>query len=57
MKKLIVNLIKYHTEGNDAAFVDEAYKVAVEFNRANDFELGAYIMALLSDKNTLVPQM
>ncbi|AEC02477.1 ATP-binding protein [Parasphaerochaeta coccoides] len=55
-KKNIINLIKYYTERNDSAFRDEAYEVAVDFNRNNDHELGDYIMALLSDKNTFVPQ-
>lgn len=57
MRKLTVNLIKFHTEGDDAAFIEEAYKAAVEFNRAGDYEFGDYILALLSDKNILVPQM
>lgn len=56
-KKNVINLIKYYTERNDAAFRDEAYEVAVDFNRNNDHELGEYIMALLSDKNTFVPQV
>lgn len=56
-KKNVINLIKYYTERNDVAFRDEAYEIAVAFNRANDHELGDYIMALLSDKNTFVPQV
>jgi len=56
-KKNVINLIKYYTERNDAAFRDEAYAIAVDFNRNNDNELGDYIMALLSDKNTFVPQV
>lgn len=56
-KKNVINLIKYYTERNDAAFRDEAYEIAVAFNRANDHELGDYVMALLSDKNTFVPQV
>ena len=55
-KKNVINLIKYYIERNDAAFRDEAYAIAVDFNRTNDSELGDYIMALLSDKNTFVPQ-
>jgi SpoVK/Ycf46/Vps4 family AAA+-type ATPase len=56
-KKNVINLIKYYIEGNDAAFRDEAYSIAVSFNRTNDSELADYIMALLSDKNTFVPQV
>lgn len=56
-KKNVINLIKYYIERNDAAFRDEAYTIAVDFNRNNDAELGEHIMALLSDKNTFVPQV
>lgn len=56
-KKNVINLIKYYTERNDVAFRDEAYTIAVDFNRTNDSELGDYIMALLSDKNTFIPQV
>ena len=30
-KKNVINLIKYYTERNDAAFRDEAYEIAVAF--------------------------
>lgn len=55
-KKNVLNLIRYHTEHNDAAFRNEAYNIAKEFDRAGDTQLSAYIIALLSDANTLVPQ-
>ena len=55
-KKNVLNLIRYHTEHNDAAFRNEAYNIAKEFDRAGDSQLAAYIIALLSDANTLVPQ-
>lgn len=56
-KKNVINLIKYHIEKNEAAFRDEAYAIAVDFNRTQDGELADYILALLSDKNTFVPQV
>src|SRR5690554_3724669 len=56
-KKNVINLIKYYTERNDAVFRDEAYEIAVAFNKVSDYELADYIMALLSDKNTFVPQI
>lgn len=56
-KKNVLNLIKYYVERNDAAFRDEAYAIAVDFNRTQDNELADYVMALLSDKNTFVPQV
>lgn len=55
-KKDVLNLIRYHTEHNDAAFRNEAYNIAKEFDRAGDSQLAAYIIALLSDANTLIPQ-
>ena len=55
-KKDVLNLIRYHTEHNDAAFRNEAYGIAKEFDRTGDSQLAAYIIALLSDANTLVPQ-
>lgn len=56
-KKNIINLIKYYSEENDAGFRSEAYEVAKEFDEAGDFQLAEYIMALLSNANTFVPQM
>lgn len=55
-KKNILNLIKYYTENNDQAFRDEAYEIASDFNRNGDYEIGEYILALLSNKNYFTPQ-
>jgi hypothetical protein len=55
-KKMILNLIKYHTEHNDQAFRQAAVEIAMEFEKNHDEELAEYIMALLSDVNTLSPQ-
>ena len=55
-KKDVLNLIRYHTEHNDVAFRNEAYNIAKEFDRTGDSQLAAYIIALLSDANALVPQ-
>ena len=58
MKKIdVINLIKYYSESNDSAFRNEAYKIANAFDKAGDCQLAEYIMALLSDANTFVPQM
>ncbi|WP_249962452.1 ATP-binding protein [Histophilus somni] len=58
MKKAnIINLIKYYAENNDNAFRNEAYQIANEFDRLGDFQLSEYIMALLSNANTFVPQI
>lgn len=58
MKKLsVINLIKCYAEGNDSGFRSEAYKIAKEFDETGDTQLSEYIMALLSDANTFVPQI
>lgn len=56
-KKSVINLIKYHTENNDAGFRSEAYEIARDFDQAGDYQLAEYIMALMSDANTFIPQM
>lgn len=55
-KKNILNLIKYHAEKNNAGFRSEAYDIARYFDAIGDSQLAEYIMALLSDTNTFVPQ-
>ena len=56
-KSSIIKLIKYHAEGNDNSFREEAYKVARYFHNNGDEELSHYIMAQLSSVNTFVPQI
>lgn len=56
-KKNVINLIKYYTEENDAGFRSEAYEIARGFDQSGDNQLAEYIMALLSNANTFVPQM
>ena len=56
-KRNVINLIRYHSESNDLAFRAEALAIAQEFDRTGDAQLAEYIMALLSDANTFVPQM
>lgn len=55
-KKNIINLIKYHSENNKDAFRDEAYEIARAFDDLGDYQLSQYIMSLLSNTNTFVPQ-
>ncbi len=55
-KKNILNLIKYHAEKNEPGFRSEAYDIARYFDKIGDSQLAEYIMALLSDTNTFVPQ-
>lgn len=56
-KKNIINLIKYYSEENDAGFRGEAYEIAKDFDEAGDSQLAEYIMALMSNANTFIPQM
>ena len=55
-KRNVINLIRYYSEHNDAAFRNEAYQIAGEFDKRGDYQLAEYIMALMSDANTFVPQ-
>src|ERR1019366_3751611 len=55
-KKNILNLIKYHTEKNEPGFRTEAYEIARFFDSTGDYQLSEYILGLLSDVNTFVPQ-
>lgn len=56
-KKNIINLIKYYAEENDAGFRSEAYQIAKDFDASGDYQLSEYIMALMSNANTFVPQI
>ena len=56
-KKNVINLIKYYAENNDAAFRSEAYEIAKDFDASGDYQLAEYIMALMSNANTFVPQI
>ncbi len=55
-KRNVINLIKYYTEMNDAGFRNEAYEIAKGFDASGDYQLSEYIMSLLSNVNTFVPQ-
>jgi hypothetical protein len=56
-KKNVINLIKYYAEKNDEGFRNEAYEIAKYFDKTGDYQLSEYIMALLSDVNTFIPQI
>lgn len=56
-KKNVINLIKYYSEENDAGFRNEAYEIAKEFEATEDHQLAEYIIALMSNANTFVPQI
>ena len=50
-----VELIRYHMEKNEEAFKDTAYRIAEDFCRNGDNQIGLYIFSLLSAHNTFVP--
>lgn len=57
MKKSdVINLIRYHAEQNEPAFRTQAYQIARDFESSGDSQLAGYVMALISDTNTFVPQ-
>lgn len=56
-KKNVLNLIKYYSECNDAGFRSEAYEIAEDFNKAGDYQLSEYIIALLTNANVFTPQI
>ena len=56
-KRSILSLIKYYAEKNDVGFRNEAYEIAKEFDKSGDYQLSEYIMSLLSNVNTFVPQV
>ncbi|MGT2714768.1 AAA family ATPase [Streptococcus pluranimalium] len=56
-KKQVLNLIRYFTEGNVSGFRTEAYEIAKAFDKAGDHQLAEYIIAMLSENNTFIPQV
>ena len=56
-KKQVINLIRYFTEGNASGFRTEAYEIAKAFDKVGDHQLAEYIIALLSENNTFIPQV
>lgn len=55
-KRDVVELIRYHAEHNEPGFKVAAYTVAKCFDEIGDHELAHYLMALVTDPNSFVPQ-
>ena len=55
-KRDVLDLIRYHCDGNDIAFRNLATSIASEFLSSGDVELADYITAQLSDVNAFVIQ-
>ena len=55
-KQNVVNLIKYHAENNNEAFISEVAEIARDFDANGDDVIAQYIMKLVSNANFYVPQ-
>ena len=55
-KQLILDLIRYHVEGNNEEFRRTALEIVDGFRKSGDYDLAEFILALLSDVNTLTTQ-
>ena len=56
-KRNIIDLIRYYAEHNDEGFKQEAYEIAKDFDKDGDSQLAEYIISLLSNANTFIPQI
>lgn len=55
-KQNLINLVKYHSEKNEEAFVSEVAEIAKELERIGDITTAQYLMELVSSTNYYVPQ-
>lgn len=55
-KQNVVNLIKYHAENNNEAFISEVAEIARDFDANGDDAIAQYIMELVSNANFYVSQ-
>ena len=55
-KQNIMNLVRYHVEKNEDAFVSEVAEIARDFDQSGDSVMADYLMELVSSANYYVPQ-
>ena len=55
-KQSIMNLVRYHVEKNEEAFISEVAEIAREFDQSGDSTMATYLMELVSSANYYVPQ-
>lgn len=55
-KQNIINLVKYHVEQNNSAFISEVSEIAKDFDAKGDYEVAQYLMDLISNANVYMPQ-
>ena len=56
-KQNLINLIKYHVENNDEAFISEVIEIAKDFDEKGDISVSRYLMELISNASYYVPQV
>lgn len=55
-KQSIMNLVRYHVEKNEEAFISEVAEIAKEFDQIGDYAMANYLMELVASANYYVPQ-
>jgi len=55
-KQNIMNLVRYHVEKNEEAFISEVAEIARDFERSGDSAMANYLMELVSSANYYIPQ-
>lgn len=55
-KQSIMNLVRYHVEKNEEAFISEVAEISREFDQSGDSAMATYLMELVSSANYYVPQ-
>ncbi len=53
----IINLVKYHVDGNDYSFRDEVSRIADELDKAGKGPVADYLMELIATSDSFVPQI
>ncbi len=53
----IINLVKYHVDGNDYSFRDEVSRIADELDKAGKGPVADYLMELITTADSFVPQI
>lgn len=55
-KQDVLNLIRSHYDNNEAAFRHQCMQIAEDFDQAGDESLADFIISILNDSNSFVPQ-
>ena len=55
-KQDVLNLIRSHYDNNEAAFRHQCMQIAEDFDQAGDESLADFIVSILNDSNSFVPQ-